>query len=283
VTARARLGVVLLGVVLLGAGCAAKSDVFSALPPIPSGGKPTPSRVIWHDLLTADPAGAQRFYGGLFGWQFTPVNERYALVHNGDRVIGGIATVPASDGSQWLPQFSTPDIDRSLYVASRAGGTVLLGPIDVGARGRMAIVRDPQAAIFGLIQTRDGDPPEVSPKNGDWLWQEAWVSDLEGAKAYYPQVLGFVLGTQKIGSESYQYFRMAESARAGVLVKPDPTLGNAWVSYVRVADIKAVVARATELGGRVLFAPDPGVRRGSLAILADPGGAGIVVQQWPMP
>jgi predicted enzyme related to lactoylglutathione lyase len=149
VTARARLGVVLLGVALLGAGCAAKSDVFGALPPIPGGGKPTPSGVIWHDLLTADPAGVQRFYGGLFGWQFTPVNERYALAHNGDRVIGGIATVPASDGSQWLPQFSTPDIDRSLYVASRAGGTVLLGPIDVGARGRMAIVRDPQAAIFG--------------------------------------------------------------------------------------------------------------------------------------
>ena len=70
-THRSRLGLALLGVALLVSGCAAKSDVFGALPPIPGGGKPTPSRVIWHDLLTADPAGAQRFYGGLFGWRFT--------------------------------------------------------------------------------------------------------------------------------------------------------------------------------------------------------------------
>jgi hypothetical protein len=54
------------------------------------------------------------------------------------------------------------------------------------------------------------------------------------------------------------------------------------VSYVRVGDVDAVVARATQFGGRVLFAPSPDVRKGSVAIIADPGGAGLLVQEWPI-
>jgi uncharacterized protein len=269
-------------VALLVGGCASASSVFVSLPPIPDAGKRTPSRVVWHDLLTADPAGAQRFYGGVFGWQFTPVSDHYVLVRNGDRAIGGIATVEAAAGSQWIAQFAVEDIARSATVAERAGGTILFGPTNVGDRGQLVLVRDPQAAVFGMIQTRDGDPAESTPRYGDWLWHELWVTDPAASAAYYKQVLSFFQRTQQVDGSPYDYFMLLGTARAGLVRKPDPTLGNTWVSYVRVSDIEAVVARATQFGGRVMFAPDPGVRHGSLAILADPGGAGVVVQQWPL-
>jgi hypothetical protein len=51
---------------------------------------------------------------------------------------------------------------------------------------------------------------------------------------------------------------------------------------MRVADIHAGRARDRARRAGAVRAGS-GVRRGSLAILADLGGAGIVVQQWPMP
>jgi predicted enzyme related to lactoylglutathione lyase len=134
-----------------------------------------------------------------------------------------------------------------------------------------------------MLQTRDGDPADDAlPQNGDWLWHELWVADPQAAANFYFPLFAYAPGTTRINGRPYVYFKSAGKARAGLVQKPDPNLGNAWVSYVRVADVDATVARVGELGGRVLFAPSPDVRRGSVAIIADPGGAGLLVQEWPI-
>jgi predicted enzyme related to lactoylglutathione lyase len=48
-----------------------------------------------------------------------------------------------------------------------------------------------------------------------------------------------------------------------------------------VADPAALAARAASLGGTVLLAPDPDVRKGSLAVVADPSGAIVALQKYP--
>ena len=45
------------------------------------------------------------------------------------------------------------------------------------------------------------------------------------------------------------------------------------------ADVAAVTNKARTLGGSVLMAPNAEVRNGRVAILADPSGAGFVVQE----
>jgi predicted enzyme related to lactoylglutathione lyase len=47
-----------------------------------------------------------------------------------------------------------------------------------------------------------------------------------------------------------------------------------------VQDVNATAAKAASLGGKVLMAPTQQVRDGSVAIIADPNGAGFVVQEW---
>lgn len=280
---RTRLRLLLAAAVLV-AGCASASSLFRSAPPIASGGQRLPGKIVWHDLVTADLAGAQQFYAGLFGWRFETVSGGYVVAYNGDHLVGGIAALDsAAAGSQWLPQIAVTDIAASTETVRQHGGTVLLGPFELRGRGQVAVVKDPQAAIFGLIQTADGDPPDATPQVGDWLWHELWVDDPRAAARFYFPLFSYAPGTATLGGKPYLYVKSAGGkARAGVLQKPDPNLGNAWVSYVRVSDVDAVVARVPQLGGRVLFAPSPDVRKGSVAVVADPGGAGLLVQEWPI-
>jgi hypothetical protein len=268
---------------LLVAGCASASRFFVSVPPIASGGYRLPGKIVWHDLVTADIASAQQFYGGVFGWRFEPITSGYVVARNGDRLVGGIATLgSATAGSQWLPQISVADMTAATAAVRKGGGSVLLGPFHLRRRGQVAVVRDPQAAIFGMIQAADGDPADAPAQDGDWLWHEVWATDPQAAAKFYFPLFGYTPGTAEINGKPYLYFKSAGKARGGVVPKPDPNVGNAWVSYVRVADVDAVVARVSQFGGRVLFAPTPDVRQGSVAVIADPGGAGLLVQEWPI-
>jgi predicted enzyme related to lactoylglutathione lyase len=49
-----------------------------------------------------------------------------------------------------------------------------------------------------------------------------------------------------------------------------------------VDDPAAVSARVTALGGRVILPPSPGIRNGTVAIVADPTGGAVALQKWPL-
>ena len=53
-----------------------------------------------------------------------------------------------------------------------------------------------------------------------------------------------------------------------------------WLPTIRVTDVHATVAKAVALGGRVIMAPRDDVRNATVAIIADPTGAALTVQQW---
>lgn len=57
----------LVSLILLLSGCATQ---WPAMPPLSDNGPALTGKVIWHDLVTPDLAVAERFYGGLFDWQF---------------------------------------------------------------------------------------------------------------------------------------------------------------------------------------------------------------------
>jgi hypothetical protein len=49
-----------------------------------------------------------------------------------------------------------------------------------------------------------------------------------------------------------------------------------------VADPDASAARAAQLGGRTLLAPRAELRNRTLALIADPSGAVLALQKWPL-
>ncbi|HEY7303411.1 MAG TPA: VOC family protein [Bryobacteraceae bacterium] len=112
----------------------------------------------WADLSTPDPARAAEFYKSLFGWEAVKDpkdSSGYIHIKNGDEFIGGIPPARYYDAKvppHWLIYFLVSNCDDSAAKATRMNAHLLLSPCDVQNVGRMAIVKDPQGAVFALFQ-----------------------------------------------------------------------------------------------------------------------------------
>jgi predicted enzyme related to lactoylglutathione lyase len=125
-----------------------------------------PGCLCLNQLNTSDPEEAQRFYGALFGWRFTPVGteeQAYWGIGNptdgGDALNGGMMPLPPGTPapSHWLCYFTAGltagDLDAAVGHIREAGGTVLFGPMPIPS-GRIAGATDPQGAAFALFEGR---------------------------------------------------------------------------------------------------------------------------------
>jgi uncharacterized protein len=112
-----------------------------------------PGAFCWNELYTSDLDGAQGFYGGLFDWEWSEFEqspEPYFVVMNRGRGNGGARGL-AQPGMppNWLVYFAVEDIDAGVTRVGELGGETMMGPMDIGI-AKIAIVRDPQGAVFAL-------------------------------------------------------------------------------------------------------------------------------------
>lgn len=249
-------------------------------------------KFVWHDLLTTDSPAAERFYGGLFDWTFEAQAGRqnpYKVARLGGVPVGGIVDVSARKAevpaSTWLSYVSVLDVDGAVAGVRDHGGKVLREPTDLGTHARAAVVVDPKGALFGLARIARGDPPDDPPPSvGTFLWMEYVAEDVPAALAFYGAALGFTSGRIDGGAAHVEYHALTSAGRprAGLYERPWKELRSNWLPYVRVADAAASAKRAETLGGRVVLAPRPEVRKGTIAIVTDPTGAAVALQQWPI-
>jgi predicted enzyme related to lactoylglutathione lyase len=250
-----------------------------------------PGKFVWFDLLTTDTAAVEKFYGGLFGWTFEVQSGRenpYKAARLAGVPVGGIVDVSARKSevpsSTWLSYVSVADVDKAAAQFRSRSGKVLREPAAVGPYGRAAVVVDPQGALLGLARLAKGDPPDAGlVPEGTFLWMEYVAEDAPGAIAFYKEALGYTAERVDGGANvDYFAFKIGDKPRAGLYATPWKEVRSNWLPYIRVADATAAAKKAEALGGRILLAPKPEVRNGTLAIVADPSGAVVALQQWPI-
>ena len=116
---------------------------------------------VWDELGTTDVDGAQRFYEEVFGWTTRDMGADfggYRIFSRGETDVGGLMSLPdASAPAGWQPYIAVEDPDQTTATAKELGASVVLEPNDVKQVGRLAILRDPQGAVFGIIR------PEPAP------------------------------------------------------------------------------------------------------------------------
>ena len=197
----------------------------------------------------------------------------------------------SADISQWVTLISVQDVDAATATLQAAGGSVYTAPVDLADRGRLAVVADPQGALFALLQTNSRDPlDQEEPDIGGFLWDELWTLDIDAAAAFYKTLTGYeseddasLQGSVKLDN-SYRLLRSQGRPRVGIMKNPVEDLRPIWVNYLRVKDadsLNAIVARVEALGGSVLLAPQDREIGGRVALIAGPSGAGIALQTWP--
>jgi len=285
---RRRCGALLIAALAFGAGCSQlptaspfKGAELSATPLI--------GKFVWRDLVSENPDAVKPFYAALFGWEFEETRARgapYTLIKSGGQYIAGISKarrqLPDQPVSQWLSFMSVADVDRAVQQVRSAGGSVVAGPLELPNVGRGAVVLDPDGAPLGLLRSSLGDPADTpAPVLHRFLWTEHLSRDPQASADFYAALAGFEVRKLDFGGRPY-WVLVKGRERAGLLRNPIAVDRPIWLPSIMVADPAASAARAAQLGGKVLLAPRSDLRNGGMALVADPAGAVLALQKWPL-
>jgi uncharacterized protein len=248
-------------------------------------------KVILVELVTPDLAAAKQFYGGLFGWTFRDIQadgKEYAEASLDGRPVAGLfhKAVPAGEHRQpaWLTFIAVRDVDAANTIALQHGAKVLFEPHSIPDRGREAVFADPQGAIFAVLASSSGDPPDVLAAPGAWIWSSLITSDPDTDAAFYQALFDYEVfdlpadkGAQHLLLASDNHAR----ASANSLPAKKPNMHPHWLNFVRVEDAVKMSAKVVALGGRVLVEPRVDRQGGKVAVVADPLGTPFGLLEWP--
>ena len=249
---------------------------------------PQRGRIVWHDLMTTDPAKAKEFYGQLFGWEIKPIDMgpggNYDMIHVGESGQGGMMPLDTSQGipSHWVAYANVDDVDEAVKKSDATGGRPLMPPPDIPGVGRVAVIADPTGAcICPFKHQGDEAMPEASwpMPEGSFCWEELLTTDVETAKEFYKPIFGWETQEQDMGPMGiYTTLHRGPVGLGGMMKMPaEAEAPPHWLPYMATDDVDACAKRVAELGGQVYKEPGdiPGV--GRFAVFADPTGAPFAV------
>jgi len=261
------------------------------LPPLnksPSGEQIT-GKFIWFDLATVDVVKEKAFYGDVFGWKFQTIgqtDDQYTLILNGDRNIAGLFQVkPREDakvGALWIGLMSVADPKKAVSAVKQAGGSVHTEATSLAQRGTYALLKDPEGALFGVLKSDTGDPPDREMATGDFLWVDLFAKDIQRAAAFYQQLAGYQI-VEDEGGVKRKFLVAADKYRAGIVPLPEDANRAGWLPYIKVDDVAATLKKIEAAGGQIIVEPDKTLLDGNLAIFVDPQGGMMGIVKWGQP
>ncbi len=116
-----------------------------------------PGTPIWNECMTPDIPAAVAFYTEILGMgsETSDMGEAgtYTVLTNAKgRQIGGAMNPPMEEvPPHWNVYFNVEDVDATVAQAQELGGQVVAPAFDVTGVGRMAVLADPQGAMFNLM------------------------------------------------------------------------------------------------------------------------------------
>ncbi|MEU6708960.1 VOC family protein [Streptomyces wuyuanensis] len=119
------------------------------------------------------------------------------------------------------------------------------------------------------------DAPEGTP-----IWADAMFSDLEGAKAFYGEVLGWTFGESSSEYGNYtQAYADGKAVAAVVPPMPGQEGQSRWRLYLASPDAAATAGKIRQNGGTVLMEPMQVGEFGTMCLAQDPSGVAFGVWQ----
>jgi predicted enzyme related to lactoylglutathione lyase len=262
------------------------------------------------DTSQPDPEAALPFYGGLFGWEFEDLMPAEAGGHyfmgrlrGGD--VAAVGSIPegAPAIATWNTYVWVESADDTAARARKAGGSVLMEPFDVMDAGRMAVLSDPEGAVFSVWQANQHKGAQIVNEHGSLNFNSLATRDPEGAKAFYREAFSWetldlpagVMWTlpgygdhleERTPGLREQMAQMGGPegfidvvAAMEPIASDDPDTPANWIVTFAVDDDEATAAKAAELGVEVVAGPvdAPWTRR---AVIKDPQGATFVASQF---
>lgn len=256
---------------------AACKSVMYKVPPVAASSNQV---VVWHDLLSPDALRSRQFMEGVLGWKTKTGNTYSTLYGRRGQVVGGIFDTQAMDwnlrAGGWLLSMSTSDLDATLKKILDKGGRLLQPAQDIPDRGHSALVADPQGAVFNLVELSPSQESGESVDSDTWIWYELITAQPAVAAAWYANVFQLEVVDLDGGRK---LLKKDGVDIATVSVNSFEDSRNQWLAVVAVNDFENTVVNVSREGGRVaLVLPSP-AGNGKLALVQDPTGAALILQE----
>jgi predicted enzyme related to lactoylglutathione lyase len=203
----------------------------------------------WAELATPDPDAAKAFYGPLLGW------EASFQLDGAD-----VAGLQEGENASWTSHVRVED---PAAIAERAG--------ELGGEALEGAVRDPTGAVVGL--RADGGAARVN-EAGCMTWNELATKDLDRAKRFYSELLGWTLEDDPTGYAVV----LSGGARNGGIRRAQDGEVEGWLVYFTVESVDDAATAIGEGGGNVTAGPMD-VPAGRILVATDPQGARFALFQ----
>lgn len=112
-----------------------------------------------------------------------------------------------------------------------------------------------------------------------FVWCDLMTRDVEAAKGFYADLLGWTYETFMPGELDYEMICAGGTMWGGIMTPPDEQVPPNWLPYASVGDLDAAAARVAAAGGQVQVPPTPIPDVGRFAIVIDPQGAAVALFQ----
>jgi predicted enzyme related to lactoylglutathione lyase len=112
-------------------------------------------------------------------------------------------------------------------------------------------------------------------QHGAFSWSELITSDVDSAREFYGQLLGWKFKEGPMGGIPYTVVEVDGKEVGGMTKTPEdqPGMQPTWGVYITVEDVKKTAENAKELGGKVLIPPMNVETVGEFTLIQDPQGA----------
>ena len=192
----------------------------------------------WADVTSADAATTGAFYRDVFGWDLADMGEEYGhytVATLGGKMVAAI-TPPPPGGAEplagWNVYLRSGDAAASGNAIEKAGGTLVMQPMEVPGQGTMLMAADPTGAVFGAWQPGGHNGAELFAEDGAMVWAEVHSPDGKAADAFY--TTAFPLTAEPVEGMDTRYStpratwsadgrRCPESRRTGWCTSRSPT------------------------------------------------------------
>jgi predicted enzyme related to lactoylglutathione lyase len=128
-------------------------------------------------------------------------------------------------------------------------------------------------------RTTDAQAQPAQDAHGTFHWNELMTRDVERAKRFYGETIGWDFEAMRMPDGGTYWCAMLDGKPvAGIFSLNAPEydgVPESWMSYLAVDDVDKRVEKAIKAGARLMKPIFDVPNVGRIAILTEPGGAGI--------
>jgi predicted enzyme related to lactoylglutathione lyase len=252
--------------------------------------KHAPGTFCWADLGTIDLAGAKKFYGGLFGWNFVDQpagpDMQYAIVTLKDKAVAAAyqmnkEMLETGIPTHWLSYVSVTDIEETAKKSEELLGNIIQPPFEVTDVGKIAVVQDNVGAIFAIFQPGGNNGAELVNEHGSLCWNELGTTAASKSNKFYTSLFGWDAEAGQIGDMEYTSFKKGPRPAAGMYTLTAEMTSQGvppnWLVYFAIDDADAGAETIKSLGGQIISPLTDIPDVGRFAVAADPQGGNFAI------